>query len=323
MPELPEVEVVRRGLSAWIPRREVEAVEVLDDRSLRRHAAGRDAFVRQLTGTRMGEPQRRGKYLWIPLTRPNGGDQDGALVVHLGMSGQMLVDTTGTTDQPHLRIRLLLSSPPEPHHRPDDVTPLGELRFVDQRIFGGLYLDRLIAAPDGAPELIPSTVAHIARDPLDPRFSLDAFHTRLRRRTSELKRALLDQSLISGIGNIYADEALWRARLHYRRRTETINRTESARLIDAVEDVMTQALAEGGTSFDSLYVNVNGASGYFDRSLQVYGRAGQPCRRCAEQGRETLIRREKFMNRSSAFCPVCQPTPRALRSSPRDSMGKI
>lgn len=325
MPELPEVEVVRRGLEGWIPGATVQTIDVLDERSLRRQAGGPESFRAGLHGLRLTEPCRRGKYLWIPLLPPGrptaspgetASAAEHALVVHLGMSGQMLVDTSLEPDQRHLRIRLGLSDVADPLSSSPGAVPRPvsiELRFVDQRLFGGLYLDRLVPTEDVAGQAVPASVAHIARDPLDEHFSLEELHARLRRRRTGLKRALLDQSLVSGIGNIYADEALWRARLHYARPTETVNRGESARLINAVQQVMSDALAEGGTSFDSLYVNVNGASGYFDRSLQVYGRAGKPCRRCAEQGRQTTIRRERFMNRSSAFCPVCQPVPRRSR----------
>jgi len=247
-------------------------------------------------------PERRGKYLWIPLA-----GEDGALVAHLGMSGQLLVNDPADPAPRHLRIRLLL----EPGE--DDADRSRELRFVDQRIFGGLFLDRLVAADDLPGQLVPASVAHIGRDPLDPAFDPEAVHRRLRGRRTGLKRALLDQSLVSGIGNIYADEALWRARLHYARPTDTINRSESARLMAAVREVMEEALAQGGTSFDSLYVNVNGESGYFDRSLDAYGRAGRPCRRCAAEGRVSLIVRRPFMNRSSSYCPRCQPVPRRAR----------
>lgn len=325
MPELPEVEVVRRGLDGWIPGATVETVHVLDERSLRRQQGGPESFRAGLQGLRMTTPCRRGKYLWVPLTHsgPSLGPGRGpatvaenALVVHLGMSGQMLVDTSGEPEQRHLRVRLGLSRIPErPPGSPSSSAPERsvELRFVDQRLFGGLYLDGLVPTDDVAGQTVPATVAHIARDPLDEHFSLEDLHARLRRRRTGIKRALLDQSLVSGIGNIYADEALWRARLHYARPTETLNRTETSRLVEAVQQVMRDALTEGGTSFDSLYVDVNGASGYFDRSLQVYGRAGELCRRCAENGRDTLIRRERFMNRSSAFCPTCQPVPRRAR----------
>lgn len=299
MPELPEVEVVRRGIHRWATYATVTQVEVLDQRSLRRHEAGEEDFITRLTGQLLDEPQRRGKYLWIPY-----GEGSHALVVHLGMSGQVLVTDPSMPDPKHLKIRITITSGDR----------VQELRFVDQRIFGGLYLDPLVPAIDRPEELLPSTVTHIGRDPLDDHFDTEGVFRKLRKRRSNLKRALLDQSLSSGIGNIYADEALFRARLHYSRPTETLTRNEVSRVYSAAEQVMRLALSQGGTSFDALYVNVNGESGYFDRSLYVYGRHGQPCYRCEEQGRETLVERRKFMNRSSYYCPVCQPVPRRARN---------
>lgn len=298
MPELPEVEVVRRGIQQWAAGARMTAVEVLDPRSLRRHVHGPADFIARLQDHCLGETQRRGKYLWITLD-----EESVALVVHLGMSGQVLVTDPDIPDPKHLKIRIVLSNGDR----------LQELRFVDQRIFGGLYLDTLIPAEDHPAELIPSTVAHIGRDPLDPLCSHEALFRILRRKKSSLKRALLDQSISSGIGNIYADEALFRARLHYARPTETLTRNEVSRVYTAAEQVMRLALAQGGTSFDALYVNVNGESGYFDRSLYVYGREGKPCLTCQKDGLETLIVRKKFMNRSSYYCPKCQPVPRRAR----------
>ncbi|MFJ3270753.1 bifunctional DNA-formamidopyrimidine glycosylase/DNA-(apurinic or apyrimidinic site) lyase [Streptomyces sp. NPDC086776] len=283
MPELPEVEVVRRGLDRWISGRTVADVEVLHPRAVRRHVAGSTDFAARLGGSRFGRAMRRGKYLWVPLDEASS-----SLLGHLGMSGQLLVQPQDAPDEKHLRIRI----------RFDDT--LGtELRFVDQRTFGGLSLHENTA--DG----LPDTIAHIARDPLDPAFDDAAFHTALRLRRTTVKRALLDQSLISGVGNIYADEALWRTKLHYDRPTATLTRPRSAELLGHVRDVMTAALDQGGTSFDSLYVNVNGESGYFDRSLDAYGREGEPCHRCG-----TPMRRRAWMNRSSYFCPRCQRLPR-------------
>ncbi|MFJ6014618.1 bifunctional DNA-formamidopyrimidine glycosylase/DNA-(apurinic or apyrimidinic site) lyase [Streptomyces sp. NPDC092952] len=279
MPELPEVEVVRRGLERWVTGRTVAGAEVLHPRAVRRHPGGGADFAARLTGARFGTAMRRGKYLWIPLD-----DAAGSLLGHLGMSGQLLVQPEDAPDEKHLRVRV----------RFDDT--LGtELRFVDQRTFGGLSLH------DNTPEGLPEAIAHIARDPLDPAFDDAAFHTALRLRRTTVKRALLDQSLISGVGNIYADEALWRSRLHFDRPTENLTRPRSTELLGHVRDVMNAALDQGGTSFDSLYVNVNGESGYFDRSLDAYGREDEPCRRCG-----TPIRRVAFMNRSSHFCPKCQ-----------------
>ncbi|MFE1962068.1 bifunctional DNA-formamidopyrimidine glycosylase/DNA-(apurinic or apyrimidinic site) lyase [Streptomyces sp. NPDC059479] len=285
MPELPEVEVVRRGLERWVSGRTVAETEVLHPRAVRRHLAGAEDFAARLKGHTIGTARRRGKYLWLPLA-----DTDTAVLGHLGMSGQLLVRPQDAPDEKHLRIRVRFAD------------TLGtELRFVDQRTFGGLSLHE--TTPDGLPDVI----AHIARDPLDPDFVDDDFHTALRLRRTTVKRALLDQSLISGVGNIYADEALWRAKVHYERPTATFTRPRSAELLGHVRDVMNEALAVGGTSFDSLYVNVNGESGYFDRSLDAYGREGEPCRRCG-----TPIRRRPWMNRSSYFCPRCQRPPRAV-----------
>ena len=281
MPELPEVEVVRRGLARWVSGRTVAEVRVTHPRAVRRHVPGVVDFEARLTGQRVGPALRRGKFIWLPL------DTDDALVAHLGMSGQMLVRPVEAPDEGHLHVRVRFT---------DGDT---ELRFVDQRTFGGLWLDDLDAAG------LPIGLSHIARDVLDPAFDASSFARDVGRRRTGIKRALLDQSLISGIGNIYADEALWRARLHYARPTETLTRNEIGRLLDAVRAVMGEALDAGGTSFDSLYVDVNGTSGYFDRSLAVYGQAGRPCPRCG-----TTVRRDPFMNRSSFTCPRCQPRPR-------------
>ena len=283
MPELPEVEVVRRGLAGGITGRTIQRVEVLHPRPVRRHLPGPDDFAAQLVGRRFTAPRRRGKYLWLPL------DDGDAILAHLGMSGQFRLEHTTTDDARNTRVRFVFS----------DSGP--ELRFVDQRMFGGLSMSH------GGAEL-PAEVAHIGRDPFDPEFDLAAVVERLRQRRTGIKRALLDQRLVSGIGNIYADEALWRARTHYARATDTLTRRAATEVVTAATEVMRDALTEGGTSFDALYVNVNGASGYFDRSLAVYGREHQPCRRCG-----SAIRREAFMNRSSFRCPRCQRVPRDVR----------
>lgn len=310
--------MVRRGLVSWVRGRTITHVEVVDRRSIRRHALGPEDFTGNLEGARVLDVVRRGKFLWLPLADTPAGDTPAAdrppvpavaLMAHLGMSGQLLMQDTAVPDEKHLKVRLRLSPAAG---MPD------QLRFVDQRIFGGLFLTSLIPTEDGGPgglaelplPLIAEEASHIARDPLDPDFSFDAFYFRLRARKTGLKRALLDQGLVSGIGNIYADEALWKARLHYARPTDTLRRAEALRVLEAARDVMTDALAAGGTSFDSLYVNVNGASGYFDRSLNAYGREGQHCKRCAAAGLASTMRRDQFMNRSSYTCPVCQPRPR-------------
>lgn len=279
MPELPEVEVVRRGLAEHVVGRRVDAVRVLDPRSLRRHGPGPADFIDRLAGRRVTAARRRGKYLWLAL------DDDDAVLAHLGMSGQLLIADADAPPPRHLRIVWEL----------DDGR---QLRFADQRIFGGMLLSE-------AGAVLPAQITHIARDPLDPLFDATEFAARLRRRDTGVKRALLDQTLISGVGNIYADESLWRSRLHFARATRTLTRPRIGELLGHVRDVMTDALDQGGTSFDRLYVNVNGNSGYFDRSLAVYGQEGEPCPRCGAP-----VRRDPFMNRSSYTCPVCQPRPR-------------
>ncbi|MDG3011052.1 bifunctional DNA-formamidopyrimidine glycosylase/DNA-(apurinic or apyrimidinic site) lyase [Rhodococcus sp. D2-41] len=294
MPELPEVEVVRRGLEAHVVGRTIDDVRVLHPRAVRRHPHGPVDLSAQLAGATITAACRRGKYLWLELSDP-AGHVDRALVVHLGMSGQMLVQPGTAAPERHLRITAQISGAErEP----------AELRFVDQRTFGGWAIAELVEA-DGA--VLPEPVAHIARDPLDTRFDRSAVVATLRRKHTEIKRALLDQTVVSGIGNIYADEALWRAKIHGRRRTDALTRPALQRVLGAATDVMTEALAQGGTSFDSLYVNVNGESGYFSRSLDAYGREGEPCARCGAP-----IRRESFMNRSSYSCPRCQVRPRGF-----------
>lgn len=283
MPELPEVETVRRGLAAHSLNRAITAVQVLHPRAVRRT---KTPIPPLLIGQRFTAASRRGKFLWLPLS-----DGEHVLVAHLGMSGQLLLQSVHHDPSPHLRVRIAFSSQ-EP-----------ELRFVDQRTFGWLAVDALM--PDDHGGRVPTIAAHIARDPLDPNFDDDAFFARIRAKDTQIKRALLDQTLVSGVGNIYADEALWRAKLHGRRPTGVITQRKLGELLGHIREVMAEALAQGGTSFDSLYVNVNGESGYFDRSLDAYGREGEPCERCGAP-----IRREAFMNRSSFWCPRCQRAPR-------------
>lgn len=284
MPELPEVEVVRRGLADHVTGRTITSVELRGHRVARRHLAGPQDLSDRLAGRRIWAVQRRGKYLWLDL-----GDSLG-LVLHLGMSGQLLIEPSEAPDEKHLHARFRFA----------DGGP--ELRFVDQRTFGGLALADLDDAG------VPLSVAHIGRDLLDPAYDRAAVIAAVKARDSAVKRVLLDQRVASGIGNIYADEALWRAGVHGERVAHTLTKPVIGTILDHAVDVMREALDQGGTSFDALYVNVNGASGYFDRSLAAYGQEGRPCRRCG-----TLIRREHFMNRSSFSCPRCQPRPRPRR----------
>ncbi|WP_030482450.1 bifunctional DNA-formamidopyrimidine glycosylase/DNA-(apurinic or apyrimidinic site) lyase [Nocardioides aequoreus] len=282
MPELPEVEVVRRGLERHALGRVVRRVDVLHPRPVRRHPGGAGDFADRLAGVAFTAARRRGKFWWLAT---DGGD---ALLGHLGMSGQMLVQPEGAPDERHLRVRLVLED--------------RELRFVDQRMFGGL-----LVSTGGAQ--VPGEIAHIALDPLDPAFDDAAFVRRVRGSRSGVKRLLLHQEVVSGVGNIYADEALWRAQVHGERPGDRLRVRDVEALLAGCREVMLAALEQGGTSFDALYVNVNGESGYFDRSLHAYGQEGRPCARCG-----TPIRRVAFTNRSSYFCPVCQPAPRRRRT---------
>ena len=358
MPELPEVETVRAGIADHSLGRPVRAVRVVDARSLRRHLLGPTHFEAALTGRALRAAYRRGKYLWLTLSEADGTLADEALVVHLGMSGQLLVrDEPGGEpgsdsgsdsgnelearaafdEQPrHLRVALELGpagnseSVASTNRANSNRASTGQrLLFVDQRIFGGMFLSPLVpdvpaavaaheaapgeTAPGEVPErfLVPEAVKHIARDPLDEFFDPAAVRRKFLRTSSGIKKVLLDQSVISGVGNIYADEALWRARLHYAKPARTLSAAQTRELLEAVTQVLRESLAAGGTSFDALYVNVLGESGYFERSLNAYDRAGEPCHRCAEAGRTSLIVREPFQNRSSYRCPHCQRAPRS------------
>jgi formamidopyrimidine-DNA glycosylase len=312
MPELPEVEVVRRGLEEHVVGRRIESARFSGARVARRHLPGPADLADRLAGNVVRRADRRGKYLWLVLEAPDGHRQ--GLVIHLGMSGQLLVEAVTAPREKHL-------------HATFDFADGGrQLRFVDQRTFGGMALSDLVsdvqgvdaavpnvrAAAPGAsgaawrhPWGVPESIVHIAPDPLEAAFDEVALVARLKTRHTAVKRCLLDQGLISGIGNIYADEALWRAGVHGEREAAAFSKPALRRLVEHARGVMLEALGQGGTSFDALYVNVNGASGYFDRSLEVYGREGAPCRRCG-----ALVRREAFMNRSSYSCPRCQPRPR-------------
>ena len=346
MPELPEVETVRAGIADHSLGRPVRAVRVVDARSLRRHLPGPAHFEAALTGRTLRGAYRRGKYLWLTLSEADGALADEALVVHLGMSGQLLVrDEPGGDSGNDSEARAAFDEQPRHLRVALELGPAGatggaastnractgqRLLFVDQRIFGGMFLSPLVpdvpaavatnkAAPGEVPErflvserfLVPEAVKHIARDPLDEFFDPAAVRRKFLRTSSGIKKVLLDQSVISGVGNIYADEALWRARLHYAKSARTLSAAQTRELLEAVTQVLHESLAAGGTSFDALYVNVLGESGYFERSLNAYGRAGEPCHRCAEAGRTTLMVREPFQNRSSYRCPHCQRAPRS------------
>lgn len=270
MPELPEVEVVRRGLDRLLVGHRFEAVRVLHPRATR----GTVALPERLTGRTICGTGRRGKFLWLVL------DGEEALVIHLRMSGQMRLTRTPDPVSPHTRIVARLDGP--------------TVQFVDQRTFGSWSLSELV---DG----LPVTLSHIAPDLLDAGLDEGSVVKQLRGGRGELKSALLNQGIVSGIGNIYADEMLWRARLHPRQTRSHISIRRLHELLGTGKEVMRDALVQGGTSFDELYVNVNGESGYFDRSLNAYGQAGYPCPRCG-----TIMVKEKIGGRGSTFCPRCQ-----------------
>jgi formamidopyrimidine-DNA glycosylase len=283
VPELPEVETVRRGLEPVVVGRRLDAVTVLHARAVRRQPEGGQAFSRWLAGATVVAVERRGKYLWFRLA---GGPRP-FLAAHLGMSGQFRASSDEAAGD-HARVRFTL----------DDGTTLS---FVDQRTFGWLLVDEDRGG-------VPRAVGHVAADPFDHRFDPVATADRLRGRRTGIKRALLDQTVVSGIGNIYADETLWRVRMHPSRATDSLTRREAVGVLESARGVMAEALLVGGTSFDPLYVNVNGESGWFARDLAVYGRAGEPCPRCGR-----AIVRESFTNRSSHRCPQCQRLPRRRR----------
>lgn len=305
MPELPEVETVRAGLAPALTNATVKAIDILDVRSLKRHLAGPKDFVKTLVGAKILGVVRRGKFLWMPLEIA-GERQSLALVGHLGMSGQMLLRKPGSAEDKLTRVVIHAETP-----RGKQI----EFRFIDQRIFGSLAIDELVPTPDALPggfsdgvgsgkwwlNLIPKSAAHIARDPLDPDFDFELVKAKFKKKASGVKRVLLDQQVLSGVGNIYADEALWQSKLHYDQPANTISAATFDQLTAAIQKILKDAVAQGGTSFDEQYKNVNGESGYFDVSLNAYGMTDQPCPRCG-----TAIKREAWMNRGSHFCPKCQ-----------------
>ncbi len=309
MPELPEVETVRLGLSDYLTGASIRAVEILDERSLKRHLAGPKDFTKTLADAKILGVSRRGKFLWMPLELANG--RTGlALVGHLGMSGQMLIRDGGAQADKLTRIVMHVESA-----KGEDL----EFRFVDQRIFGSLQIDELVPTKDGAAggfsagvgvgqpwlNLIPRSAAHIARDPLDEYFDQDLVLSKFKKKNSGIKRVLLDQGVLSGIGNIYADEALWASKLHYDHPANRLTKAKALELLQAVQSILAKAVDAGGTSFDEQYKNVNGESGYFEVSLNAYGQTSKPCNRCGRP-----IKRDAWMNRGSHFCPNCQKRPR-------------
>ena len=275
MPELPEVETVRRGLHHLITGYRITQAEDLHPRALKAESI---APLSTLNGARITGTGRRGKFLWITLNRPF------VLDAHLGMSGQFLIHERDIPAPKHVRAHFALKR---------SLRKL-DLVFNDQRTFGWLSVEELV---DG----VPSSAIHIAYDPFDPLFDYQATVAKMAKRNIRIKTALLNQEIISGVGNIYADEALWRAKVHPESLTSGMTRKKIATVIDCATEVMREAIAKGGTSFDDLYINVNGESGFFEQSLSAYGREDEPCPRCG-----SLIKRIVFGARSSHFCPRCQ-----------------
>ena len=306
MPELPEVETVRLGLAQYLPGAKVKAIEILDERSLKRHLAGPIDFVTSLENATILGVVRRGKFLWMPLHFDGQQTATHALVGHLGMSGQMLIRDTNA--EPDKLTRVII------HLLTADGQEI-EFRFVDQRIFGSLQIDELETTSDALPggftganshdapwtNQIPRSAAHISRDPLDENFQIDAIVSKIRKKVSGIKRVILDQGVLSGVGNIYADEALWASRIHYDTPASALSVQKVKLLLAEIHRILQAAVAAGGTSFDEQYKNVNGESGYFEVSLNAYGQTDKPCSRCG-----TAIRRASWMNRGSHFCPKCQ-----------------
>jgi formamidopyrimidine-DNA glycosylase len=272
MPELPEVETVRRGLERHVVGQKITAVDQLHRRALNPKSISN---LDVLKGARIESVERRGKFLWFLLDRPY------VLAAHLGMSGQFLINSS---DRRHTRALLTLRRNLKE----------SELHFNDQRTFGWLSIEESV-------DSIPTSVQLIARDPFDPDYDQAQVVADIKKRDLSIKTAILNQHIVSGIGNIYADESLWLAQIHPESRTKSMKLAEISRVLDSAKEVMDAALKVGGTSFDELYINVNGESGYFDISLNAYGQEGEPCPRCARP-----ITRIKFANRSSHLCTKCQ-----------------
>ena len=283
MPELPEVETVRRGLQHLITGYRIVQAEDLHPRALKAESI---APLSTLNGARITGTGRRGKFLWITLDRPF------VLVAHLGMSGQFLIQQKDRPSPKHIRAQFALKR---------SLRKL-DLVFNDQRTFGWLSVEELVNE-------VPTSATHIAYDPFDPHFDYQATITKMAKRNIRIKTALLNQEIMSGVGNIYADEALWRAKVHPESLTSELTNKKIASVIDAATEVMREAIAKGGTSFDDLYIDVNGESGYFENELNAYGREGERCYRCDLE----MVREAFSNNRSSTICPNCQPPIRPHR----------
>jgi formamidopyrimidine-DNA glycosylase len=275
VPELPEVETVRRGLQHLVTGYKITQAQQLHPRALKSESI---APLESLQGAKITGTNRRGKFMWLTLNRPY------VLVAHLGMSGQFLIHQKDRPKATHVRAQFTLSKPLRTQ----------ELVFNDQRTFGWLSVEETT-------NNIPASAQHIAPDPFDPLFDKDLTINNYRKRNIKIKTALLNQEIMSGVGNIYADETLWRAKIHPEISTADLSSKKISTIIDYATEVMQEAINQGGTSFDDLYINVNGESGFFEQSLAAYGQEDEPCPRCG-----TPIRRITFGQRSSHYCPRCQ-----------------
>lgn len=272
MPELPEVETVRRGIEATFVGSRVASVEITGVRTVRRQPA--DELVMRATGSVFTRTGRRGKYLWVGL------DDAEALVMHLRMSGQLLAVPASADRVAHTHAVFRFEG-----------NPL-ELRFVDPRTFGELFVTGL-----DLPELV-----RLGVDPIADRVGPKALGRLLAGRSTNLKALLLDQGVIAGIGNIYADEILWRAALRPDRPARTLSDSEVAKLHRAIKAILTAAIdARGSSLADQQYRDLEGEAGNYQLSHRVHARAGQPCRRCGESIVKLIV-----AGRSSYLCPRCQ-----------------
>ena len=284
MPELPEVEVVRKGLAKHIKNRKIIKAKVRNNRALRNFEFSTKTFEKTVTGFTINSVERRGKFLWMTLKNSSQ-----AISAHLGMSGQMLMVKQDEKASTHARGTF------------DFADNKRSLHFIDQRTFGWINLEELVKAKDD--RLVPQSVLHISPDLFEETFDMDKTITNIKRRKTGIKQALLNQEIVAGIGNIYADEALWLAKTHWANVCEDLSEKKIKEILISAKEVMAKALEKGGTSFDDLYIDVNGESGYFENELNAYGREGERCYRCDLE----MVREAFSNNRSSTICPNCQP----------------
>jgi formamidopyrimidine-DNA glycosylase len=290
MPELPEVEVVRKGLAKHVKNRKISNAKVRNNRALRNFEFSSKTFEKTVSGFTINSVERRGKFLWMTLKNSSQ-----AISAHLGMSGQMLMVKKDEKPSTHARVTFDFSDTKR------------SLHFIDQRTFGWVNLEELVEAKDK--RLVPQSVLHISPDLFEETFDLDKTISNIKRRKTGIKQALLNQEIVAGIGNIYADEALWLAKTHWADVCENLSEKKIKEILISAKEVMAKALEKGGTSFDDLYIDVNGESGYFENELNAYGREGERCYRCDLE----MVREAFSNNRSSTICPNCQPRVRPHR----------